>query len=158
MTTQDVESVKKEIAEVSAFVKEKVEPLREERDRLQKSITDLVATERDIKRNHILTDSAGEPATVKSGPYQGQDALDLAISRSLFASARLNSGTQGLGDWEANLKAAMDAVTVGSGDELVPSSEANLLWRDVNLETRVASLFSRIEMPTNPFSPPAARP
>ena len=63
MTTQDVESVKKEIAEVSAFVKEKVEPLREERDRLQKSITDLVATERDIKRSQILSESAGEPAT-----------------------------------------------------------------------------------------------
>ncbi len=154
MTTQDVESVKKEIAEVSAFVKEKVEPLREERDRLQKSITDLVATERDIKRSQILSESAGETTKVKSGPYEGQDALDLAISRSLFASARLNGGTQGLGTWEANLKAAMDSVIAGTGDELVSSSEANLLWRDVNLETRVASLFSRIEMPTNPFDIP----
>ncbi|NQW16760.1 MAG: phage major capsid protein [Chloroflexi bacterium] len=154
MTTQDVESVKKEIAEVSAFVKEKVEPLREERDRLQKAITDLVATERDLKRQHILADSAGEPATVKSGPYEGQDALDLAISRSLFASARLNVGSAGIGAWETNLKAAMDSITAGTGDELVASSEANLLWRDVNLETRVASLFSRIEMPTNPFDIP----
>ena len=48
----------------------------------------------------------------------------------------------------------MDSVTSGAGDELVPTAEANELWRDVNLDTVVGSLFSRIDMPTSPFDIP----
>ena len=59
-----------------------------------------------------------------------------------------------LEDWQASLKAAMDSTTAGSGDELVPTQVAAALWLDVNLETLVAPLFSRIDMPTNPFEIP----
>jgi hypothetical protein len=45
----------------------------------------------------------------------------------------------------------MDSTTAGVGDELVPTQEAAALWLDVNLDTLIAPLFSRIDMPTNPF-------
>ena len=154
MTTQELESVKKEISEVSAFVKERVQPLREERDRLEKSITELTATEREIRRRALLGNGSEQRRRVESGPYAGSDALDLAIARSLYASARISGKGGGLDEWERHLKAAMDSVTVGSGDELVTAAQANLLWQDVNLETQVASLFSRINMPSNPFDIP----
>ena len=154
MTTQELESVKKEISEVSAFVKERVQPLREERDRLEKSITELTATEREIRRRALLGDGSAQRRRVESGPYVGSDVLDLAIARSLYASARISGKGGGLDEWERHLKAAMDSVTVGTGDELVATAQANLLWQDVNLETLVASLFSRITMPSNPFDIP----
>ncbi len=159
MTTQELEAVKKEISEVSAFVKERVQPLREERDRLEKSITELTATEREIRRRALLGDGSEQRRRVESGPYAGSDVLDLAIARSLYASARVSSSrtsgkSGGLDEWERHLKAAMDSVTVGTGDELVATAQANLLWQDVNLETLVASLFSRITMPSNPFDIP----
>ncbi len=154
MTTQELEAVKKEISEVSAFVKERVQPLREERDRLEKTITELTATERDIRRRALLSDGSGQRRRVESGLYAGSDVLDLAIARSLYASARITGKSAGLVEWERHLPAAMDSVTVGTGDELVATAEANLLWQDVNLETQVASLFSRINMPSNPFDIP----
>ena len=48
----------------------------------------------------------------------------------------------------------MDSTTAGSGDELVPTGEAAALWADINLETHVAGLFTRVDMPTNPFEIP----
>ena len=48
----------------------------------------------------------------------------------------------------------MDSTTAGSGDELVPTQEAAALWLDVNLETLIAPLFSRVDMPSNPFEIP----
>ena len=59
-----------------------------------------------------------------------------------------------LEEWQANLKAAMDSTTSGTGDELVPTQEAEALWMDVNLETMVSPLFSRVDMPSDPFEIP----
>ena len=52
------------------------------------------------------------------------------------------------------MKGTMGSTTPGIGDELVPTQEAAALWLDVNLETLVAPLFSRVDMPTNPFEIP----
>ena len=90
MTTQELDAVKKEISEVSAFVKERVQPLREERDRLEKSITELTATEREIRRRALLSNGSEQKRRMESGPYAGSDVLDLAIAKSLYASARIN--------------------------------------------------------------------
>ena len=103
MTTQELEAVKKEISEVSAFVKERVQPLREERDRLEKTITDLTATERDIRRRALLSDGSGQRRRVESGLYAGSDVLDLAIARSLYASARITGKSAGLDECLAGL-------------------------------------------------------
>lgn len=44
MTTRELETISKEIAEVSAFVKEHVAPLAEERARLHDAVSGLVRT------------------------------------------------------------------------------------------------------------------
>ena len=85
------------------------------------------------------------------------DSLSLAYIRSVLnAQLREPSGLNPrmLEDWQNNLKAAMDSATAGSGDELVATQEAAALWADVNLETLIAPLFSRVDMPSNPFEIP----
>ena len=94
---------------------------------------------------------------VPYGKYKGLDLLDLGYIRSLLdAQLRQPIGLNPrlLEEWQVSLKAAMDSTTGGTGDELVDTQQALALWMDVNLETMVASLFSRIEMPSNPFEIP----
>lgn len=56
-------------------------------------------------------------------------------------------------DLKAAIK-AMDSTTAGSGDELVPTGMASMLWDDFFLASRVVSSLQRVEMPTNPFDVP----
>jgi hypothetical protein len=48
----------------------------------------------------------------------------------------------------------MDSVTAGQGEEFTSRAQSSRLWEDVHLETLVAPLFSRVNMPTNPFDIP----
>lgn len=54
------------------------------------------------------------------------------------------------------LAQAMDTATAGEGAEFVPRDLSATLIDRINLDLRVASLFPRIVMPTNPFDLPAA--
>ena len=155
-TTKELETIKKEIADVSTFVKEHVEPVQEERVRLRKAIESLTTEQREYRRTSVLNDrtSSGDAREVRSGPYAGCDELDLVIMRSIQRAAESQLGAESVRDWDVRLKAAMDSVTSGRGDELVPTGMASRLWDDVHQETRVGSLFNRIEMPTNPFDIP----
>jgi predicted phage gp36 major capsid-like protein len=49
---------------------------------------------------------------------------------------------------------AMSAGGAGTGAEYVPANLASQLWEDFFLASRVASLFTTVEMPTNPFDVP----
>jgi len=85
------------------------------------------------------------------------DALDLKVMSSLLTAQRRNPegiNPTMLDRWGDALKAALDSTTAAAGDELVNTEEARELWDDVNLETAVASLFSTIQMPSNPFLVP----
>ena len=187
---EEVELLRKELADVSAFVRERVEPAHEERVRLRKAIEALTSEQREGRRSGVLeeprgghplrTRSAGSrPLTlregdgyspspwsspiegegslygvVRSGPYAGCDVLDLAIMRSMQRAAASQMGPDSVREWGIRLKAAMDSVTAGKGDELVPTGMSYRLWEDVHQETKVAGLFNRIDMPTNPFDIP----
>lgn len=179
---KEIELLKKELADVSKFVEERVEPAHEERVRLRKAIEALTSEQREYRRSGVLDDGVDHPhlaphpsmerghplrslrssssslrerdEVVKSGPYAGCDALDLAIMRSMQKAAATQVGSDSVRDWDVRLKAAMDSVTAGRGDELVPSGMSSRLWEDVNQETKVAGLFNRIDMPTNPFDVP----
>ncbi len=155
-TTMEMETVKQELAEVSSFVKEHLEPVHDERVRLRKAIEALTAEQRESRRASVIEHASlpGVERIVKSGPYAGCDELDLAIVRSVQRAAESQTGPESVRDWDARLKAAMDSVTAGQGDELVPTGMAARLWNDLHQETRVASLFNRIDMPTNPFDIP----
>ncbi len=155
MTTAELEAVKKELADISAFVKERGEQrLNEETSRLASAVETLVSSARKSQRDDLLKISNPGEIRVESGPYAGCDALDLAIVRSLHKASHAFDSTSGSEHWKGRLKAAMDSITAGAGDEVVATSEATQLWNDVNLETMVASLFSRINMPTTPFDIP----
>ena len=154
--TQELELLRKELADVSSFVKERVEPAQEERIRLRKAIEALTHEQQEYRRASVLGGDAEDAAerVVKSGPYTGCDVLDLAIMRSMQRATGSRLGSGSVRDWEVRIKAAMDSITAGKGDELVPSGMSSRLWNDVHQKTHVASLFNRIEMPTDPFDVP----
>jgi len=101
--------------------------------------------------------SGGDRSRVPYGKYTGSDHLDMACVLSLLnAQLREPAGLNPrmLEDWQTNIKAAIYSTTSGSGDELVDTQEARVLWDDVNLETAVAPLFNTIQMSSNPFQIP----
>ena len=160
--TQELEVIKKEVAEVRSFyderIRESVEPLKEETERIAGQIKGIQERWKAAEKQAILAQHRSpEQATVPFGKYKGLDLLDLALVRSLLnAQVRQPSGLNPrmLEEWDLALKNAMDSTTGGTGDELVSTQEAAALWMDVNLETMVLSLFSRVDMPTNPFEIP----
>ena len=160
--TQELELIKQEVAGIKDFYSSRMDaeipPLQEEMDRLSAQVGQMQEREREAQRRGILERAAEDGLSrVPYGKYRGMDALDLACVRSVLgAQLREPSGLNPrmLEDWQANLKAAMDSATAGAGDELVPTAEASALWQDVNLETMIAPLFSRVDMPTNPFEIP----
>ena len=154
MSDQELETVKKEIADVSSFVREHIAPVHEERVRLKEAVEGVVQATKDLRRKSILAEAGDRARVDKPWRYQDFDALDLAIVRSLFQAAKANGSGPRLEEWGVHLRAAMDSLTAASGEEIVARAEASQLWRDVNLETMVASQFSRISMPSSPFDIP----
>ena len=162
LSTWELETIKNEVAEVREFYRQRMDadlpPLREELDRLSRAVGDLTEKQRSGERQAMLTRYAGgDRPRVPFGKYQGMDALDLACVRSVLAAQQREPGDvnpRALEDWQANLKAAMDSTTASSGDELVATGEAAALWADINVDTLVAGLFTRVDMPTNPFEIP----
>ena len=154
MSDQELETVKKEIADVSSFVREHMAPVHEERVRLKEAVEGVVQATKDLRRKSVLAEAGDRARVEKTLRYRDFDALDLAIVRSLYRAAKANGSGPRLEEWGVHLRAAMDSLTAASGDELVATAEASQLWKDVNLETMVASQFSRISMPTNPFDIP----
>ena len=160
--TQEIDLIKSEVASIKEFYDQRMDkeipPIKEEVDRVATSVREIHERWRRGEKAAILAQYAGmDRPRVAYGKYKGLDMLDLAFMRSLLnAQLRqpigINPGT--LEEWQTNLKAAMDSTTAGTGDELVPTQEAGALWMDVNLETMVAPLFSRVEMPSNPFEIP----
>ena len=159
LATSEMEQLRAEVASVAQFVRERAEPLAEEQARLRKGLDDVLTTQRESQRKLIAARSGSQSngidtRRVDSGAYAGCDVLDLTLARSLQRAAANSQGEDATRDWGIRVKAALDSVTAGSGDELVPTGYSNKLWRDVRQETRVASLFSEIDMPTNPFDVP----
>ena len=160
--TQEIDLIKSEVASIKEFYDQRMDkdipPIKEEVDRVATSVREIQERWKQGEKAAILAQYSGmDRPRVAYGKYKGLDMLDLAFMRSLLnAQLRqpigINPGT--LEEWQANLKAAMDSTTAGTGDELVPTQEASAMWMDVNLETMVAPLFSRVEMPSNPFEIP----
>ena len=160
--TQDLEVIKSEVAGIRDFYQARMDaeipPLREEVQRIASQVGRMQDSAKEGQKRSILAKyvEKGRPR-VPFGKYEGMDLLDLACVRSLLNSQMrqpMGLNPRMLEEWQLNLKAAMDSTTAGSGDELVPTQEAAALWLDVNLETMVAPLFSRTEMPSDPFDIP----
>ncbi len=162
LAMQDIELIKREVAGIRDFYQARMDaelpPLQEEVSRIAGQLNRAQERWRDGERRALLARyGGGDRPRVAQGKYRGMDVLSLAYIRSVLnAQLREPSGLNPrmLDDWQNNLKAAMDSATAGAGDELVATGEAAALWADVNLETLVAPLFSRVDMPTNPFEIP----
>ena len=160
--TQDLELIKKEVRESRTSTgpgwTRRYHPSREEVDRIAAQVARIQDLWRDEEKKSILANySEQDRPRVPYGKYQGLDLLDLAYIRSLLTAQLrqlLGLNPRMLEMWQANIKAAMDSTTAGTGDELVPIQEAAALWMDVNLEMLVSPLFSRVEMPSDPFEIP----
>ena len=95
-TTTDIEGMKKDLAEINSFVRERFEPvsrevglLREETERIGKAVSAAAERERSVRRSALggYAQDAGLP-TVPSGAYAGMDILDLALVRRFAHSQR----------------------------------------------------------------------
>jgi len=137
MTTAELEAVKKELADISAFVKERGEQrLNEETSRLASAVETLVSSARKSQRDDLLKISNPGEIRVESGPYAGCDALDLAIVRSLHKASHAFDSTSGSEHWKDRLKAAMDSITAGTGDEVDPAELQTLALHAVASDIR----------------------
>ena len=167
--TTETEKLMENVAAVRAFTetfKEKEHtPLKEEVERISAQIAESV---RASKRAALLrqAESTTHGARVSVGKYRGCDEFDLMLSLGVLRLAESRDADRidprMAGEWRSNLGEAradlfeatgraLDADTAGAGDELTFTGESSEMWRDVHLATSVASLFSRIVMPTNPF-------
>ncbi len=95
-TAGDIEGIKRELAEINSFVRERFEPvseevglLREETERISQSVNAAMERERSVRRSALggYAQDAGLP-TVPSGAYAGMDILDLALVRRFAHSQR----------------------------------------------------------------------
>ena len=95
-TTGDIEGIKRELAEINSFVRERFEPvseevglLREETERIGKAVNAAAERERSVRRSALggYAQDAVLP-TVPSGAYAGMDILDLALVRRFAHSQR----------------------------------------------------------------------
>ena len=96
MTTTDIEGIKKDLADINSFVRERFEPvsnevglLREETERIGRAVNTAMERERSARRSALsgYAQDVGTPI-VPSGAYAGMDILDLALVRRFAHSQR----------------------------------------------------------------------
>ena len=99
MATADIETIKKDLADINAFVRERFDPvsqevdlLKDETERLRQEVSEVQQRERTVRRNELVR-YADEQASliVPDGPYAGLDILDLALLRRFAYSQRRES-------------------------------------------------------------------
>lgn len=159
-----IEEIQREIAQTQTFVKDRLDPmkgeialLREEQERLSGEVRRVLEQQRSVRREAVLSPTTNDRLRVRGGRLDGFDMVDLAIMRSLLHAQQARPQDYEpttLRAWEDSVKRAMDSTTAGAGDELVSQEEARQLWNDVNVHTVVASLFTTVTMPSNPFDVP----
>ena len=99
MSTSDVDGIKKELADINTFVRERLDPvtdevdvLREVTEKLGREVVQLQERERSARRELIAKNAeAYEAPVVTEGPYSGMDVLDLGLLRRLARSQRRES-------------------------------------------------------------------
>jgi HK97 family phage major capsid protein len=157
-----LDELKAELAGINTAVATKIAagiaPVEEEIARMSAGLMAQEKRLRDVRRANLVTDPARK-GIVQDGRYTGMDSLDLLMMQSAARSELQRDGIEPrqrahVEQWLEHLKAALDSVTVGAGDELVPTNESSELWMDVNLLSAIAPLFRQFDMPTNPWDLP----
>ena len=99
MSTSDIEAIKKELVDISDFVRERFDPvtqdvglLREETERLGHEVQRLQERERAVRREALAKYAEEDKApVVAEGPYAGLSILELGLLRRVAWSQRRES-------------------------------------------------------------------
>ena len=125
MTTTEMETIRKELAGINAFVRERFDPvsddvglLKEEAERLRGEVARLQERERQPRRRALAGQAAREPVVV-GGPYAGMDALDLGLLGRIARSQRRESFGPG---WVERAGAARRSLVEGATPAVVRES------------------------------------
>ena len=125
MTTTEMETIRKELAGINAFVRERFDPvsddvglLKEEAERLRGEVARLQERERQPRRRALAAQAAQEPV-VAGGPYAGMDALDLGLLGRIARSQRRESFGPG---WVERAGAARRSLVEGATPAVVRES------------------------------------
>ena len=95
-TTADIEAIRKDLNEINSFVRDRIDPvtnevelLKEETERLGRSVSEIQEHDRAARRASLLRRTEEDGClTVPDGPYAGMDVLDLALVRRFAYSQR----------------------------------------------------------------------
>lgn len=95
-TTADIEAIRKDLNEINSFVRDRLDPvssevdmLKEETERLGRSVSEIQERDRAARRASLLRHTEEDGClTVREGPYAGMDVLDLALVRRFAYSQR----------------------------------------------------------------------
>ena len=99
MSNTDTKAIKKGLAEINSFVRERLDPVsqdlalvQEETERLKKEVADLRRRERASRRDALAAHAGDAPSpAVPEGPYAGVSVLDLGLLRRFAHSQRRES-------------------------------------------------------------------
>lgn len=165
----DVREIQKSIADIGQFMREKYDPLAqrvdilgEENARLVDEVKGMLDTQKRQNRAALMR-GLMDTNSVPTGKYRGCTPLDMAIVGKVLKGAEKmpqDLDERMMTGWRENYNEAishfraLDSTTATKGAELTYEGLATELWRDVHLQTAVASLFPTIMMPTNPFRIP----
>ena len=96
MASADIETIKKDLADINTLVRERFDPvtrevglLKEETDRIRRDVSEIQQRERAVRRDALVRHTEDYPSqVVPEGPYAGLDVLDLALLRRFAYSQR----------------------------------------------------------------------
>ena len=96
MGIEDTEGIRRDLAEINTFVRERLDPvtqqvslLSEESERLKRDISEIQRRERVARRDALVRQAdVGADLAVPEGPYAGLGMLDLALLRRFAYSQR----------------------------------------------------------------------
>ncbi len=99
MASADIEAIKRDLAEINSFVRERFDPvsrevslLKGEAERLRRDVVDIQQRERSLRRGALAKDVEDHARVeVPEGAYAGMDILDLALLRRIAYSQRRES-------------------------------------------------------------------
>ena len=97
------------------------------------------------------------PAIVESGKFAGARVDDLMFADWMLSKAAAMKAPGASGpssELRGIVSKALTATGAGTGDEYVPTGMAASLWNDFFIQSRVASQFDTVQMPTDPWDWP----
>ena len=164
--SEALDSIKKEIAQLSDAVKSAgSDKATLDYDKLAGAVADLLAKQqasqadnKPQRRGEVIEPIGGsvKDAKVDGGKFDGMKATDLIFVNWLMdkASGKGANVQPRSKHFTDAVQKALTATGAGTGDEYVPTGMASELWNDMFLDSRVASQFSVVSMPTDPFDYP----